>query len=222
MSVDGKILRNGFEMKLGKKKRTMKTLIKKGSTLRRDSSKTRTKKNRRKRSKKIEKQKEEEERKKERQEKLTWDGAKGLKEEEANKKVDYEATQKVKKDVKQVATSKTNNHTDKSTVTPLPLGFLVLILERNNPDKRSVPEEEVMDLGDYYFSKVQQVVIKITPRKRKVDESSKEIIFIEEPKAVWKITNFTKKKISHNTTDLLSTFGDANRTTIQNRMEECG
>lgn len=97
---------------------------------------------------------------------------------------------------------------------------LVSIILGDTPEKRDVPEEEVADLGYYYFSKVHQVVLGKTPKKHKVNGIGQEIVVSEEPKTVWKIPNQPKQRISNDTVTVLWHFGDANKTIVKNLSDE--
>lgn len=58
------------------------------------------------------------------------------------------------------------------------------ILPRDTPKKHSIADEEVVYLGDYYFSKVHWDVLRKTPKKSKMDESGKDVVVSEEPKTM--------------------------------------
>jgi hypothetical protein len=49
----------------------------------------------------------------------------------------------------------------------------------NTPNKSGIVEEEVVDLGDYYFNKICKVVVKKTPKKKKLDYTGKEVKVVE-------------------------------------------
>ena len=77
------------------------------------------------------------------------------------------------------------------------------------------------ELGDYYFNQIFQVVVSKTPKKWKLDETSKEVIVVETPKMVWKISNQQTQNIGTDMATILFTFGDANRAIVRNLSNEC-
>lgn len=119
-----------------------------------------------------------------------------------------EATKHLKMDIKNTPTQ--SSGTTSSALYQISPTSIML---GTTPLKTNIPKE-VADLGDYYFSKVFQVVLRKTPKKRKVDEMGQEIVVIEEPEMVWQVSNQPKKNIAKDTAQVMWDFGDANRTTV--------
>ena len=88
-------------------------------------------------------------------------------------------------------------------------------------EKGSLPEEEVEDLGDYYFSKVHQVVVRKNTNKRNLYQSGEDVIIAKASKSVWHFSNQPEKMIANETTKVLFSFGDDNKKTLRNMLDEC-
>lgn len=94
---------------------------------------------------------------------------------------------------------------------------------RATPKKSNNPHDEVVDLGDYYFSRARSGVMMRTPRKRKDDETKQEVATYDSHKLkiVWHIANQPRQKIANDTaTSVLEYFRDANRLTVRNLSDE--
>jgi len=61
----------------------------------------------------------------------------------------------------------------------------------DTPKKHANLEDEVVDLGEYYFKKTHLGVMRSNPNGRKVDKVGQEITTSQsqDPKMVWKIEN---------------------------------